>query len=427
MADPARPANRRRHVNARNPVLGVVLALIILGFGLIPGRHASAECGKDVACWTWTALETKGEPPIPRWGHSAVWTGKEMLVFGGAEDLQLAPNFLLGKSPGTVRAVFNDLWSYTPSTKAWKKLHPSGHLPPRRSNHTAVWNGHEMLVYGGWRTNTADWGLSVYNDVWGYSPEKNRWEQRTVRIGTAPFRNWHTAVWVIGDANNPAGFMMVFGGYDPTAYPPPGMPQLLHDTNDTLGFSLGTGQWTSTVNIGLPLPPPRSGTAAVWSDRPRLLGGMWFFGGFNVKRGMFDDAWHWFSASEFDEVKLLHPEGTTPLKPLARAFHTAVLIDGDQFLWMVIFGGTDWFGMFNDLNALALERNERGNSVGNWIVIPTADNGRPPPRYMHTAVWTGQEMLVFGGTCSDSPVHSCSQQPIGKTLWSLRPPAGLLH
>jgi hypothetical protein len=84
---------------------------------------------------------------------------------------------------------------------------------------------------------------------------------------------------------------------------------------------------------------------------------------------------------------------------------------------MVVFGGSDGLVVFNDLHALILE----GAKTGNWIDIPTPDDGRPPPRQGHTAVWTGKEMLVFGGSCT----NFCPK-PTGNTLWSLRPPPGYL-
>src|SRR5262249_41926601 len=154
---------------------------------------------------------------------------------------------------------------------------------------------------------------------------------------------------------------------------PPPMPVL----NDTLGFDLERRQWTSSVNIGLPLPPGRWGAAAVWSDRARELGGMWLFGGCSLAK-IFNDAWRWASASEFDEVKLLHPPETTLLPPPPpRCFHTAVLIDSGQILWMVIFGGTDGRVAFDDLNALKL-MSSAGRPVGDWFQIATPDEGRPP-------------------------------------------------
>jgi hypothetical protein len=393
-------ATRLDAVRARDRILRTAIVLIALGFALLPIRPASAACPKGVVCWKWTAVETKGEAPLPRWGHSAVWTGKEMLIFGGQEDLPIGPRLLfpLPKTPGSVHVYFNDLWSYNPSTKTWKRLHPSGGPPTPRANHTAVWTGHEMLIHAGS-------GEAPQSDIWAYRPDENHWEQLTVLRGTPPHRWAHTAVWA-SDANNP-GLMIIFGGVDTAATP-------VIEVNDTLGFDLAHREWASSVNIGLPLPSARWSAAAVWSGRLRMRGGMWLFGGCALQPYAFQDTWHWISAFEFDRV---HPSDQPAFPPSPRCFHTASLIEAGTWSWMVVFGGSDGLVVFNDLHALILE----GAKTGNWIDIPTPDDGRPPPRQGHTAVWTGKEMLVFGGSCT----NFCPK-PTGNTLWSLRPPPGYL-
>ncbi len=72
---------------------------------------------------TWTA--TSG-PPDGRVGHTAVWTGSEMIVWGGFE-----PGFFLA-------TPFNTGGRYDPSTDNWTTTSLTS-APAARYDHTAVW------------------------------------------------------------------------------------------------------------------------------------------------------------------------------------------------------------------------------------------------------------------------------------------------
>jgi hypothetical protein len=85
---------------------------------------------------SWIATSTVNAPDA-RWFHTAVWTGNEMIVWGGANN-----NGGAFKTGGT----------YDLSTDSWVATTTIG-APFRRSDHTAVWTGTEMIVWGG---NTPD-------------------------------------------------------------------------------------------------------------------------------------------------------------------------------------------------------------------------------------------------------------------------------
>ena len=84
---------------------------------------------------TWTA--TSGTPS-GRSGHTAIWTGTEMIVWGGGTN-----NFVL----------FNSGGRYNPSTDSWTPTSTTN-APQGRYYHTAVWTGSEMVVWGGWDGGT---------------------------------------------------------------------------------------------------------------------------------------------------------------------------------------------------------------------------------------------------------------------------------
>src|SRR4029077_18388645 len=81
---------------------------------------------------SWTATSATNAPTA-RYTHTAVWTGSEMILWGGT--IGSGTNFTTGGryNPGT------DSWTVTSTTNA----------STARFDHTAVWTGSEMIVWGG--------------------------------------------------------------------------------------------------------------------------------------------------------------------------------------------------------------------------------------------------------------------------------------
>lgn len=63
-------------------------------------------------------------------GHSGVWGGTEMIIFGGFDSSQ----------------VLNTGGVFNPSTNTWRAIAAS---PSARVGHTAVWTGSNMIIWGG--------------------------------------------------------------------------------------------------------------------------------------------------------------------------------------------------------------------------------------------------------------------------------------
>ena len=76
----------------------------------------------------WGATSTSNAPSA-RYLHTAVWTGSEMIVWGG--------NY-----------ATNTGGRYNPSTDSWTATSLTN-APSARADHTAVWTGSEMIVWGG--------------------------------------------------------------------------------------------------------------------------------------------------------------------------------------------------------------------------------------------------------------------------------------
>ena len=94
--------------------------------------------------------------------HTAVWTGTEMIVWGGYN--------------GSV--YFNDGGRFNPAANIWTAVNTNG-APAPRQNFSAVWTGSEMIIWGGYDGN------SYFNDGARYNPIANSWT--AVNTNGAPF------------------------------------------------------------------------------------------------------------------------------------------------------------------------------------------------------------------------------------------------
>jgi hypothetical protein len=92
--------------------------------------------------------------PTAREHHTAVWTEREMLVWGGRGSTKTASIFL------------NTGGRYDPATDTWTDISITN-APHGRWGHTAVWTGSEMLVWGGWDAT------SYFNDGGRYNGRDN--------------------------------------------------------------------------------------------------------------------------------------------------------------------------------------------------------------------------------------------------------------
>lgn len=101
----------------------------------------------DPATDTWTTM-SMNNVPLPRNRHAMTWTGKELLVFGGAyNDI----------------AYLNDGGLYNPANDKWTSISTAG-APSQRIHTYAVWTGVSALMYGGYT------GSQHARDLFSYSP-----------------------------------------------------------------------------------------------------------------------------------------------------------------------------------------------------------------------------------------------------------------
>lgn len=190
-------------------------------------------------------------PLRPGYGHEAVWTGDEMLVWGGSRV-----------DPETLRAVGNRGGAaYDPATDTWRKIPDA---PIRGGGgYSVTWTGDEMVVWGDPDGGRATKG----NRAAAFDPETNTW--RRLDPGPLAPRSGAFVVWT-GDE------LVVWGGYltkreresydgEGAAFDPEtGSWRRLPEAPLPAGYD-AMGAWTGTEVIVLASPP---GTGA--DDYPKF-------------------------------------------------------------------------------------------------------------------------------------------------------------
>jgi len=215
------------------------------GFGGIAGRDTNRNDGArySPATDTWKPMSTKNAPAA-RFDFPAVWTGKEMLVWGGYTDSHSR------YQGGHADAHLNTGGRYNPSSDSWKPITTKG-APSKRCGHTAVWTGNEMIVWGGANTN------KVLGDGARYDPARDAWKPVSTEGAPGP-RGSHVAVWTGKE-------MIVWGGSAREARV--ASDYLVNGAR----YNPETDRWKPMSAVGA--PKGRVITAAVWTGTEMVVWG----------------------------------------------------------------------------------------------------------------------------------------------------------
>lgn len=339
--------------------------------------------GQDVATLvnTWGAQTNTNVAPSARANHAAVWTGYKMIIWGGTN----------GDSTGGVYVPGNDTWTptsqvnapagrsgpsaawtgskmlvwggggtntgglYDPSADVWTAITTTG-APSARSGQTGVWTGSKFIVWGGSAAGTAT------NTGGIYDPVANSWSA-TSTANAPSARSKHTAVWT-------GSRMIIFGG----------------DNGDSTGgvYDPVANLWTPTSLVNA--PAARINASAVWTGSRMLVWGGAANGLSLSNGGLYDPLNSAWSA--------------TSITSAPSAEYASAIWTGSR---LVVFGGDN--AVVNGTSP----SNAGGifDPVGNaWIATSAA--GAPAARSQASAVWTGTQMLVWGGLTVFPPVGSAN-------------------
>lgn len=331
------PAGRRSHTTVWTGT-----EVLIWGGETGAGGYTTTNTGAkyNPISDTWTPISTVNAPSARR-DHSAVWTGTEMIVWGGV--------------PGNSGPTLNDGGRYNPQTDTWTPL-TTTNAPSARHVQSAIWTGQEMIVWGG-----GDLGPVIATNTGGrYNPQTDTWTPITT--SGAPSPRFHMIVVWTGTE------MLVWGGSHNCCGAAGAVPSggRYHPQTDTwspmatgdldAGFVFQTGVWTGSELM-------------VWGGYSRSD----VFVNTGQRYNPTTDVWTPFS---------------TINAPSGRGYLSSVWT-GDELL---VWGGYDGSAFLNTGGRYDPE-------TDTWI--PTTMVDVPARRGTHTTIWTGNEVLVWGGFDND--------------------------
>lgn len=273
-------------------------------------------------------------PIGPRDLAATVWTGREMLVWGGSDRGRLLA----------------DGAAYDPASNRWRTLARSP--ISGRSEPVAVWTGREMLVWGG---HDAD------EDGAAYDPVANRW--RLIAPGPLAPRRGSAAAWTGRE-------MVVWSGRDPDGHEP---------YDDGAAYDPATDRWRPIAEapvVGRQYP------GFVWTGRVLVV-----WGGDVQDMGIFNDGASYDPGA--DRWTVLPPSPLTP-----RVAPLTVFDDHEVIVW----GGIGEPGDEDrptEGEALTLGDGAAFDpAAGTWRPLePVTLLGRGFP----VGAWDGEHMIAWGG------------------------------
>lgn len=282
---------------------------------------------------TWTPIAT-ADAPSARWAHTAVWTGTEMIIWGGFSGFNL---FL----------PLGDGAKYDPQTDTWTPVSAVSRPSPRL-NHTAVWAGAEMIVWGGFScTACANAELATGAR---YDPVNDAWTP-TAASGFASARGNHTAIWtgsrmIVWGGENDAGLIGTGAVYDSVA-----------------------DDWEATNPANAPVATRCH--SAVWANSEMIL-----FGG-QIDRSLACGVSSTGTGARYEPLaNTWNPMTTAPVSStLSRA---PAVWTGSQLITWFESGGARY-----------------NFATDTWTGISAI--GAPASRRRHSLLWTGSNLIVWGG------------------------------
>ncbi len=153
----------------------------------------------DALSSSWENIPLTGDIPSPRCDHSMVRIGDLYYIYGGREVSSDV------KSLTKTTAIYDDLYTYTPSENYCRKITPTGTTPPKLCGHTALVHNNQMYVLFGHKGATEqDPTSGPSNDVYRYDPATNTWGKVQTSGSTPPARVYSagvssiTRVWISG-------------------------------------------------------------------------------------------------------------------------------------------------------------------------------------------------------------------------------------
>lgn len=376
--------NTARHIRLtdRAPAFRIllVLALFVLtgNYALAAGAQgASTDWLNTIGIWSPIASMADPSTAYPCY-TTAVWAETELILWGGMDSST------------------NELkigWRYSPASDTWNSI-SSVNAPTTEGCVNSVWTGTKMIVWGyvsepyssvayfrggSYNPKTNSWSAIssiqapdgwVDAGIWTgtelilwngpgphysgrYNPVTDTWAPVSSTNSPVEIRHGHTIVWTGTE-------MIVWGGT-------PGETFL----NTGARYNPATDTWVTISNINA--PQGRNLHGAVWTGTEMIIWGGW--GCSDCSGGRYNpatDTWAPLSSVNVPEYRV-----------------------SDSVVWtgteMIVWGGMNSFPYTKFVNTGA-----RYNPLTDTWTSMTVTNA-PSGRRLHMALWTGTEMLIWGG------------------------------
>lgn len=302
----------------------------------------------DSVANTWTPIDdTDPDTPTARIGHTAVWSGTQMIVWGGQD----------GGGPTNTGGVYDLL------TDSWTATNPAG-APNPRVGHSAVFLNAAMIVFGGQELG------GPQNDLFEYDPGTDTWFPLP-GLGAPPSPR-RDALTIAFPGLGAAGQIFVWGGDDGSGNP----------LGDGALYDVATATWTAVSPA--PIGPRKSATIVQVSGQQAIIWG----GNTGAILSTPTNTGAMYNAA----TDLWSPLPILAATPSARFDHTAAW-NGTE---MIVWGGTDGAVPFGD--------GARYNpGTDNWTPMSASPLA---PRSHAEAVAFGPGVFIFGGTDGVTPLDT---------------------
>ncbi len=365
--------------------------------GAPPGCGSTESTAAALATGRWSRFPAG--PLSERSGQAEVWTGKELLIWGGAAD-----------APGA-HGVLDNGAAYDPATKTWRLMAPSPLSP--RQDAAVAWTGSEMVIIGGIANRHS------LGDAAAYDPSTNTW--RVIASSPVGPLTAARAVWT-------GRQLIVVGGYNTYGYSG-------SQSHSVAVYDPATNSWTTLPDLPVAGRWLIQSVTPVWTGHEILV---WMSWQESRRSGLFDrDAGYGLLAGATKWQELPNPPvETNPVETNNAATSwtgKSVLVMGGEYCpancpppvgfgaayypatrkwkriasfsielgqWPAIWTGRAFIDTNDGHWVEGSDRQHEHLSAysplsGKWVRLPASPQSPLVQNYPE-AVWTGHQLLVWG-------------------------------
>lgn len=206
------------------------------------------------------AFEAKRNEITPRYSHSSCIFEGQLYVFGGSTK---------------ERNLFNDLWTFCLSKKAWNRPQTVGVYPSPKAQASLIVYERKLFLFGGQSVHRYAFGREswkLFSEVYQFDVDRASWTLISP-VNSGPRVSSHSAC-LSGDR------MIIFGGLILADN------RSLTSSNDLWTFDLKSHTWCEIPSLS-PRPSPRFGHSLIPLDEHHFL----LLGGCSDQSYFLNDVW----------------------------------------------------------------------------------------------------------------------------------------